>query len=576
MTDHLTIDLGMSVPELIDTSVPTDPRSPRWHTPPLPDWVDEIRDIQLDAISRILAAFERGHRVVFLDGPTGVGKTLIAEGVRRLLVPDMRSVYTCTTKLLQDQFERDYPYAKVLKGRANYPTLYGQVGLFDDRPHSMFGNTPVTAADCTQRRRLDPCRWCDNTEACPYQVARAGALRASLAVLNTSYLAIDRLHGNRFRDLGLLIVDEGDLLAGELSNQVEFKLTAAQCDKWGIDPPERKTVAETWLPWAVATKPKLTAALAAMPHPAEADPRQIRERKSLEQLIEGCQRLIEELPEGWVYQLDKKRRRKGAAPGDIVFKPVWVERWGRVIWDAAEYVLVMSGTVLSADAMAEDLGVREAGHSYQGVYLPMPYPVEDRQIIVAPVASPTHKNKDETWPVLKDATHKLVERYHPNDRVLVHTVSYHLADEISAYLRDRVDRPVITYQQSRAKQAAIDEYCAAPDAIMVAPSMDRGVDLPGDLIRAQIIVKLPYPNLGDEQTRARAYASGDRGRRWYQTETLRTLMQMTGRGVRYEGDWCRTYLLDGGFPRFWGRARKWAPDWWADALVWDWDTRRIK
>ena len=48
----------------------------------LPDWI-EPRDQQLQAVEQICDAFERVP-VVFFQGPTGTGKTIVAELVRRL------------------------------------------------------------------------------------------------------------------------------------------------------------------------------------------------------------------------------------------------------------------------------------------------------------------------------------------------------------------------------------------------------------------------------------------------------------------------------------------------------------
>jgi Rad3-related DNA helicase len=100
----------------------TEQRAREWAArstdPPLPDWL-QIRDYQLDAVERVVKEYEAGARVVFLDAPTGTGKTAIAEMVRRRLEV-ARGLYVCTTKSLQDQVARDFPYARVLKGRANY------------------------------------------------------------------------------------------------------------------------------------------------------------------------------------------------------------------------------------------------------------------------------------------------------------------------------------------------------------------------------------------------------------------------------------------------------------------------
>ena len=73
--------------------------------------------------------------------------------------------------------------------------------------------------------------------------------------------------------------------------------------------------------------------------------------------------------------------------------------------------------------------------------------------------------------------------------------------------------------------------------------MDEGVDLPGELCRFQILYKLPYPSTEDErvQLRERTYEDGNE---WYVYKMLTRLIQAYGRGIRFEGDYCKTYLLD--------------------------------
>ena len=79
--------------------------------------------------------------------------------------------------------------------------------------------------------------------------------------------------------------------------------------------------------------------------------------------------------------------------------------------------------------------------------------------------------------------------------------------------------------------------------VIVAYSLEEGVDLPYDNISFQIIFKVPYPYLGDPQVRARKEADKD----WYIIETLRKLVQTQGRGMRAEDDSCKNYVLDSSF-----------------------------
>jgi Rad3-related DNA helicase len=90
------------------------------------------------------------------------------------------------------------------------------------------------------------------------------------------------------------------------------------------------------------------------------------------------------------------------------------------------------------------------------------------------------------------------------------------------------------------------------------------VDFSGDDCRVVIIAKVPFPNLVDPQVSARLYSSG--GNNWYRMATIRTIVQMTGRGMRSAGDWCRNYVLDKQFNKLWNESRNMIPRWWKDAV----------
>ena len=86
--------------------------------------------------------------------------------------------------------------------------------------------------------------------------------------------------------------------------------------------------------------------------------------------------------------------------------------------------------------------------------------------------------------------------------------------------------------------------------------------------------------MGDKQVAARAHSRG--GDLWYAVETIATLMQMTGRGVRSEDDYCVTYVLDEALsarpssnPSLWGKIKKLAPQWWIDGFVFNYPRGEI-
>jgi ATP-dependent DNA helicase DinG len=200
------------------------------------------------------------------------------------------------------------------------------------------------------------------------------------------------------------------------------------------------------------------------------------------------------------------------------------------------------------------------------VTVPSTFPPERRPIYIYPVASMSRKTKDDAYPIMAEAVEKVVNK-HPDDKVLVHTVSYDFTRYLQGTLAGLSSR-LVAYHSAGDKQRAIDHYLYQPSSVLLAPSLDRGIDLPQDSCRAIVITKVPFPSLGDKQVSARLHSPG--GQTWYNVRTIRSLVQMTGRGMRSEDDYCESYILDRNFlDMIWNKTRHLLPSWWKEALVWN-------
>lgn len=536
-------------PALIPSSSRDDFKVNGW--PDLPQWVREFRDYQVSAAEEIVEAFNDGISIVYLDAPTGSGKTLVAEMVRRMLAG--RGLYICSTKTLQDQFAADYPYASVLKGRKNYPT---QTMPFPD----------YTTADCTKEGAGDEaeCYWCPNVRECEYERAKATAIREPLAVINTSYMLAEANYVGNMRGRDLVIADEADTLERELMGFVEFRLTDRRLERLGLHAPKKAVRKKTILAWLEEELEPAVKHQLKLAHGN--DIRTIREKKSLEQLLGDTLRIQRDLAievqrgiedsegaENWVRDNDA---------GPLVMKPVRVGEYAeRVLWGHGDKWLCMSATIISPQEMDESLGVDIGERKSATVSVPMTFPVENRRIEVYPLANVTNKDKEEAWPTLVQGIKVIMDR-HPQERILVHTVSYKLAQFLNRELRSS---RCLTYTESSQRDRILAEFKRREGAVLLASSMDRGIDLAGDNCRVVIVAKVPFPNLGDRQVSSRLRGPG--GQAWYNVQTIRSLVQMTGRGVRSETDWCVTYILDTQFIRkIWREAKFLLPKWWRDAV----------
>ena len=530
---------------------------------PWPDWVSGFRPHQAAAVEEIMDGYARGKKVMVLDAPVGSGKTLIAEMVRRRLAveglegADGSMLYVAHSRGLQAQFLADFPAAKVLMGKSNYSTRDGPAW--------------VNCGDCTATRGKTTCKWCVETAACPYKVAKQQAKAARIAVVNTAYmLAEAQTPGALCSRRSFVCVDECDTLEGILSGAVEFGVR--ERDMAGLGELKKgvhgKTIA-SWVrdDWIAAARDEVSR----MPVDGGGDVKAARRRAALMQRMSNAVRAAKGIEEGgWV--------RDYSYGWGLMLKPVTVDWCGQDrVWRHGERWLMMSGTVVDAETMCSGLGLERG--EWEVVEVPMTFARENRLVRVAPVADMSRKALEAGWDremgALRDALWVVLER-HAGENVLVHTVSYKLNAEVCDVVRDWAEtRAVVhpeegetrvhTYMQASDRDMVLEDF-KHEGGVLVGPSLDRGVDLPGDLCRVQVIVKVPFPNLGDRQVAERARGEG--GSRWYAAETARTVVQMTGRGVRGSEDWCVSYVLDRQFMRWWnGEGKRLLPRWWRDAMV---------
>lgn len=566
--DHLT-------PDLVNLASPDDP--------PLPAHFTEFRVGQDQAILEIMEAFESGVKVVFLSAPTGAGKTLIGESVRRMV--GGKGTYTCTTKSLQRQILGDYDYGRELKGRANYVTL--------DKPEETADSCTMYSGgacwSCSDSDNPRHCHFCHPSTSCPYVVAKKEAVQARLAILNVAYLLreINGRGNSAFRKRSLYIMDEGDEMERQLMSYVEVALGPRTRKMLGLGMPDLKSKEASWVEWVrnkalPAAQQRLHAMEAKVKGSFEPEAQNVKTLKNLESLVEKLGWLLAEdrdgkanLSSGWVMDVVGGKGRyqkggKGNQSATLVFKPVKIDQFvADRLWRHGDKWLMMSATWVGIESTAEDdMGLRR--DEYAVVHMDSPFPVERRPVVVQGVAKVTGKKGDPALEKAREDVGKEIERImgeHPDQRILVHTVSY----DFAKFLEDKLTHTgrIHTYSDSYHREQRLEEFLADPRGVILAPSFERGIDLPHDDCRVIIIAKVPYPYLGDEQIQKRKGWNDPAGQRWYDKQTIRSICQMTGRGMRSEDDWCLTYILDSSFSSLFKRREDMFPRWWTKALVKD-------
>lgn len=534
------------------TEVPIDPSDSRWGVPRWPEWVTSFRPNQIEAWEEIIELYAHDTDVVLLDAPTGTGKTIIAEGMRRLLTAPA-SAYVANTNSLLDQFMSDFSYADPLKGKRNYPTA--------DHPEhfTLRGEEALTCADCMpsmavipacsvcpqdnideeDERRSLHCPHCHPFASCPYRSARGRAAESALVVTNTSYFVADtQLSANSIlagRDF--VVVDECDTLESILMGHIEVNISKRMAQELDLQPPERKTVEEAWAVWLEdEAKPKIKAAIDLHKTRKNGTKEWLRKRDRLARLNAKLQTLAVELANGnAVYD--------GYDKGDIIFRPVKVDTAApNLLWNQARRWLCMSAT-LFPDEFVDSMGLNHTDLNVSVVRVPSTFPVERRPIYFKNIANNTYKERDTAWPAMANGIRRVLAS-RPEARTLIHTVSYGFTQFLDSELswdwsgvEGYGEREVIACLKAGDRGDTIDQLKKSEGGVLLGPGFDRGIDLPGEDCELIIIPKIPYASTNDKQVQKRMY-SGSAGQIWYATQTLKSLVQMTGRGMRSEDDLC--------------------------------------
>jgi len=477
-----------------------------------------------------------------LEAPTGSGKSLLAMTIRALM-NQPRTAYLVSTKQLQDQIENDF-HIPVLKGRNNYPCL---------KFKELFPN--VSSEIC--REYLGDSQ-CEFESDCPYLKQKRQALSSPACVLNYPLFFSEANYVGGFSNLDYLILDECDRIEDALMSFVEVSITPYLMKRLSIGPPKYKTKLDSWVEWIGEVKNRVAREIDRMGQSGELGPVKLKDLIRLRRTDHKLGFLSHSLDDGWVMEQDVDH----GASGSIVFKPVKISGFASSnLWKHTKKSLGMSATIIGPPAMAIELGL----HSWDvdSVSLSSPFPVEDRRVEYIPVANVTRKTRDEAYPKISDAI-DLILKKHPTEKVLIHTVSYDLCKFLMDYMRP-THHGLMTHDKNDRAQA-LERFKSYDRPIaFISPSMERGIDLPGDLCRVIIVAKVPYPSLGSPQVNKRLHGFSD-GNLWYARRTIRSLVQMTGRATRFPGDYSVSYILDSQFGELVARNGALFPDWWRLAV----------
>ncbi len=525
----------------MDSSLTSDSISPETSSPSQFFPYAAYRPGQREALDAARGAFARGKRFVVIEAPTGAGKS----GIAVTLAREAKNAYLLTAqKILQDQYLRDFPDLAVVKGRSNYPCL-----VMD---------THAGAAPCLAGKKFAAC------DDCTYLIAKDDALHAGIATLNYPYFMGEINHTGAFQKRDLLILDEAHNTEEMLMRFVEVMVSKNTLARAGIDIDFPSiTDLEDRISFVAGLIPDMMRALVRLEEQIktlEAPPPDLSVQKNeLENLVRRAVMLRDSPDAGWIAEQSEDVTFDGQVQW-WKFRPITVADFAEeFIFRHSNRVLMLSATILDAETFLRALGIDPSDAAF--IRVPSSFPAANRPIYPLNIARLNRDTLDAELPKLSAVIAKLLEK-HKGEKGIIHAHSYKILRYLVSTLP--TGKRLIYHYDSASREDALERHLTSSQpTILLTPSMTEGIDLADDQARFQIIIKVPYPYLGDPQVNARRLVDPA----WYEWRTALRIVQAYGRAVRSSEDHATTYVLDSMFPMWVSRQQKRLPKWFLEAIA---------
>ena len=517
------------------------------------------RPQQVEAMNFATDAIAKGFKHVVLALPTGCGKSFCGVAACNWAASSDAKIegefepggyYLVHQKLLQDQIEHDFPrflpgtnHGCSLKTSSEYPCSHH--------------------IDCGIGGSLKKRRRCDYA-TCSYKVQKGLFLNSPIALTNYSYLLTERGYVGQLANRKVLVLDEAHGLERLILRFVDLTISEALRREWA--PTIRIPVfpsLDAFVDWtSTVYLPAISSYHDALDAASdEGDDGATKEAAKLLQHISKTDRAIKAIqsnPHDWIYWSEED------ADGlpTYIARPLEAGPFSDLLLDAGAVRIYMSAYVGSKRSFCRQLGIPR--ESVAWLELGSPFPIENRRVYAAPVGSMSRANVDASLPAMIRILTKVLEK-HRDEKGLVHCGSYKLGRATYEALRSTFGTRLLFPQKAADRETMFDTHrrSDAP-TVLLSPSMTEGFSFDDDLARWQVIMKCPYPSLGDKQVRAKL----DRDREWYQLQAVSTIVQAAGRIVRNDTDHGETYIFDKDFERLYGGNEHLFPAWFREALVW--------
>jgi Rad3-related DNA helicase len=556
-----------------------------------------IRKNQSKVCKEIEDCIKSNIKYIFLEAPTGFGKSPIAI----TLASYLGSSHICTsTKDLQNQYSKDFPFIKEAKGKRNFICIlkeiegihetceYGpcqkeeefdcvyKTRLSDYKVNGLgtkFENVNIGQFEKTRyikkyekQLRFDNLEW----EPCKYFHQKWISTKSSHTIYNYKYFLSDLYFSNVITKRELLVFDEVHNIESEISDFKSFIINNDNITRLFPKlklPTIKEEEIDTWIDFCEEYRDNLLDFMRDIELAIETN--NFKEPYTEKNLIDCINKeknlhfVLNDMKSNknnWlVTNIDRKTRdsiRK------ITLTPLDISNYFKEILDLSNYGLFMSATILNKEYLCKISDLSKDEIKFIRIK-ESDFPKENRPIHLMNIAWLNSKNMMNNLPTIAKTVNNIMS-IHKNEKGIIHTTSYFQLEFIKNNLNKENLGRLIETNPNTDRIEILQRHSKNPKpTVLISPSFYQGLDLKDDLSRFQIIIKIPYPDLSDKKVAALR----KKDMNWYLWNTVVRLTQTYGRSIRSKDDHASTYILDSNINYLLRNANEMFPAWFTEAII---------
>jgi len=503
------------------------------------------KDYQITALDFLKTSIMTGKKYMLLNLPTGLGKSFISVGMfanwyRNFVNPSAKFDILTNSKILQQQYLRDFDFINNYKGRSNY---------YCEKYDTDCGNGKELC-----RILKSPCT------SCPYDSARNKWLSGDIGLTNFhlfNTLSLYQTDLLKRRDGNVLIIDESHDFESVFSDFLSTKISAKTLKKCGFVLKDIENIDSKFISkiksldkYLEYLEKKLIPQLKSKKEQFETEMTTCSAKKKIElgnyiQNLEGKLLSFEHLfksyknnPENIVLDILTNKNDKMYSGIELVTQHVWVYEFiHEYVWKHYDHIIFMSASILDKKMFSFINGLEDDLTSYYEISTP--FKANNRKIYYLKVGKMNWSLKEETFQKQLPWIKKILAKYKDN-KGIIHTTNY----EITEWLKTNILDERLLFHDTDDRNDILEKHLTSTNpTVLVSPSMMSGIDLKDDLARFQILLKIPYPNISSNKIKARQKTNSN----WYTWKTVVDTLQTYGRAVRSDTDYADMYILDSNF-----------------------------